>query len=87
MHPDDLHAPAYRRRYLNRFDMGPIANCIDFWSKGAGELKNISWMSIYEIPIHLEYRVLNKKGLQKDYSLLTNSSSDSSKMTNVEKMV
>ena len=62
IHPDDLNAPAYRKRYFNRFDLGPIANCVDFWSKGAGDLKDVSWFDTYEIPLKFEQRALSRKG-------------------------
>lgn len=51
MHPDDLNAPAYRRRYVNPFDNGPIANCGEFWM---GEREN--YRSLYEVPMR------NQKG-------------------------
>jgi hypothetical protein len=53
VHPDEKSLPPYKRRSFNPFDMGPIGNCIDFWGKGAGELRDISWFSIYDVPAHL----------------------------------
>ncbi|KAJ3273008.1 hypothetical protein HDV01_004914 [Terramyces sp. JEL0728] len=62
VHPDDLHAPAYRKRTVNPFDIGPIGNCLDFWSNGAGSLKDISWFTIYETPSYLQSRAMKRKG-------------------------
>ena len=61
-HPDDHQAPAYRKRTINPFNMGPIGNCIDFWSFEAGELNDISWFTIYETPQHLQDRALRRGG-------------------------
>jgi hypothetical protein len=58
-HPDDLHVPAYRRRMMNPFDMGPIANCIDFWGNGA-VLKDVSWFDTYQVPAWLMERATKK---------------------------
>jgi hypothetical protein len=60
IHPDDLSAPTYRKRYINPFDMGPIGNCIDFWSKGSGPLKDISWFNIYDTPSYLSRKKYTK---------------------------
>ncbi|KAJ3307170.1 Palmitoyltransferase Hip14 [Kappamyces sp. JEL0829] len=65
IHPDDQNAPVYRKRYVNPFDMGPIGNCIDFWSKGSGPLKDISWFSLYEVPSFLFNRAMTRKGYNK----------------------
>ncbi|KAJ3326283.1 palmitoyltransferase akr1 [Boothiomyces sp. JEL0866] len=62
VHPDDLHAPAYRKRTVNPFDIGPIGNCLDFWSNGAGPLKDISWFTIYETPSYLQNQAMKRKG-------------------------
>ncbi|KAJ3262043.1 hypothetical protein HK103_003886 [Boothiomyces macroporosus] len=62
VHPDDLHAPAYRKRTVNPFDIGPIGNCLDFWSNGAGSLKDISWFTIYETPSYLQNQAMKRKG-------------------------
>lgn len=84
-HPDDVDAPAYRKRYLNRFDLGPIANCVNFWSQGAGELKDISWFEIYEIPYTLEQKALNRN---KGYgSVPSKESSSSPNSIPMEKLV
>ncbi|KAI8918900.1 ankyrin repeat-containing domain protein [Entophlyctis helioformis] len=62
VHPEDIGAPPYRRRLLNPFDMGPIANCVDFWSGGAGKLKSISWFNLYEVPKWLMTDALRRAG-------------------------
>ncbi|KAK5666769.1 palmitoyltransferase akr1 [Batrachochytrium dendrobatidis] len=61
-HPDDLDAPPYRRRILNPFDMGPISNCIGFWSGGGGKLRDVSWFDMYEVPVWLMNQALRKRG-------------------------
>lgn len=63
-HPSDLQAPPYRRRYVNPFDLGPVANCLDFWGKGAGKLKDISWYRLYETPSYLQKNPLSKNGYE-----------------------
>jgi hypothetical protein len=62
VHPDDLTAPAYRRRTVNPFNIGFIGNCVDFWSNGAGQLKDVSWFSIYDVPSYLMDKSLRRNG-------------------------
>lgn len=64
IHPDDRTAPPYRKRVVNPFNIGPIGNLLDFWSNGAGELKDVSWFSIYETPKYLQEKALRKKGFR-----------------------
>ncbi|KAI9359684.1 DHHC palmitoyltransferase-domain-containing protein [Zopfochytrium polystomum] len=52
-HPDDAHLPAFRRRKINPFNLGPWKNCLDFWFDGV-VLKDVSWFNIYEIPARLD---------------------------------
>ncbi|KAJ3099103.1 hypothetical protein HDU97_003482 [Phlyctochytrium planicorne] len=53
IHPEDRKLPPYRRRMLNPFNMGPIANCFDFWTNG-GVFKDINWFELYEVPRSLD---------------------------------
>ncbi|KAI8850331.1 ankyrin repeat-containing domain protein [Chytridium lagenaria] len=53
VHPQDKDLPPYRRRMLNPFNLGPIANFADFLS-GGGVLKDVNWFDIYEVPRALE---------------------------------
>ncbi|KAI8893637.1 hypothetical protein BC833DRAFT_278272 [Globomyces pollinis-pini] len=62
IHPDDQHVPGYRKRVVNPFNLGPIANCFDFWTGGGGQLKNISWYTLYETPDELQNMAMRKKG-------------------------
>ena len=59
-HPEDKHAPVYRKRSFNPFDLGPIGNCVDFWSNG-GALRNLSWFNTYEVPADLMAKALQRK--------------------------
>ncbi|KAJ3332820.1 hypothetical protein HDU76_012943, partial [Blyttiomyces sp. JEL0837] len=49
IHPDDRDLPAYRRRTVNPFDMGPIGNCMNFWDGSSGS-QDVDWFTIYEVP-------------------------------------
>jgi hypothetical protein len=50
-HPDDVLEPPFRRRYLNPFDLGVLANCYDFWSGGnSNALRDVSWFTATEVP-------------------------------------
>ena len=62
LHPDDKNVPIYRKRSLNPFHIGPIGNLIDFWTSGAGKLKNISWFHIYDVPSDLLDSALRVNG-------------------------
>ena len=62
LHPDDKYVPIYRKRSLNPFNIGPIANLTDFWTNGSGKLKNISWFTIYEVPLDLLESALRVNG-------------------------
>ncbi|KAI8906796.1 ankyrin repeat-containing domain protein [Gorgonomyces haynaldii] len=61
VNPMDEHEPVYKRRLMNPFDMGPINNCVDFWSNGSGPLREISWFNLYEIPTDLLNRAMSKR--------------------------
>ena len=65
LHPDDKHVPIYRKRSLNPFHIGIIGNFVDFWTSGAGKLKNISWFQIYEVPSDLMDSALRVNGYSK----------------------
>jgi palmitoyltransferase ZDHHC13/17 len=72
-HPDDITAPAYRKRSVNPFNIGFIGNCIDFWSNGSGELKDVSWFAIYDVPPYLMNKALRRNG----YARISNADSKS----------
>jgi hypothetical protein len=61
-HPDDIGVPSYRKRTVNPFSIGFIGNCIDFWSEGAGQLQEISWFNIYDVPSFLLNKALRRGG-------------------------
>ncbi|KAJ3206961.1 Palmitoyltransferase zdhhc13 [Dinochytrium kinnereticum] len=49
INPQDKYLPPHRRRVLNPFDLGPIANFADFLF-GGRILKDVYWFNIYEVP-------------------------------------
>ncbi|KAJ3102928.1 Palmitoyltransferase zdhhc17, partial [Phlyctochytrium bullatum] len=53
IHPEDRELPPYRRRMLNPFNLGPVANLVDFWT-GGGLLKDINWFELFDVPRSLD---------------------------------
>ncbi|KAJ3216308.1 Palmitoyltransferase zdhhc17 [Dinochytrium kinnereticum] len=53
VNPEDRDLPPYRRRMLNPFNLGPIANFMDFLT-GGGVLKDVNWFDVYEVPRSLD---------------------------------
>lgn len=61
MDPADIGKEDWKRREYNMFNMGPIANCIDFWglyfcklililAGTVAPLRGLDWVKIYKVP-------------------------------------